>query len=140
MINFKCKSFLEDHIIDHSTGPVGAKLNWLDRVHDCNCVHKHTAAKGLLRGHQCQSDALRSLLRPFLDPSSALSAALGRLDSDSIWHVHMRRIYGLVAYLFEHLVCFCTNTKLVPDSLHTCIKRLGGRQRANMKLSPLRRA
>ena len=61
-------------------------------------------------------DALRSLLRPFLDPSSALSVALSRLDSDSIWHFHMRRIYGLVAYWFEHHVCFCTNTKLVPDS------------------------
>ena len=39
-----------------------------------------------------------------MDPSSALSVALGRLDSDSIWHVHMRRIYGLVAYWFEHRV------------------------------------
>ena len=29
-------------------------------------------------------DALRSHLRPFLDPSSALSVAHGRLDSDSI--------------------------------------------------------
>ena len=34
-------------------------------------------------------DALRSLLRSILDPSSALSAALGRLDSDSIWQVHV---------------------------------------------------
>ena len=28
-----------------------------------------------------------------MDPSSALSVALGRLDYDSIWHVHTHRIY-----------------------------------------------
>ena len=27
---------------------------------------------------------------------------------------------------FEHQVYFCTNTKLVPDYLHTAIKKLGG--------------
>ena len=43
-----------------------------------------------------------------------LSVALGRLDSGSIWHVHVCRIYGLVAYWFEHRVYFCTNT--FPDS------------------------
>ena len=43
-------------------------------------------------------DALRSLQRPFLDPSSALSVALGRFDFDSIWYVHMHRIFGVVAY------------------------------------------
>ena len=39
-------------------------------------------------GNFFKFDVLRSLLRPFLDYSSALSVALGRLDSDSIWHVH----------------------------------------------------
>ena len=64
-----------------------AKLNWSGLVR--NCVRK-----GVLppKENFFKFDALRSLLRPFLDPSSALSVALGRLDSDSIWHVHMRRI------------------------------------------------
>ena len=63
-------------------GPAGSKIE-LDRlVHDC--AHKHAAARGVLRGHApprkiLKFDALRSLLRPFLDPASALPAALGRL-------------------------------------------------------------
>ena len=55
-----------------------------------DCVRKHAATRGVLWGDAPQRkfykfDALRLLLRPFLDvPFSALSVALGRLDSDSI--------------------------------------------------------
>ena len=59
----------------------------------------------VLRGKFFKFGVLRSLLRPFLDPSSALYVVLGRLHYDSIWQVHMRRIYGLVAYWFKHAWC-----------------------------------
>ena len=101
-------------------GPAEAKLNWSVRVRDC--VRKHAAARGS-KDPQGKFDALRSLLRPFLDPSSALSVALGRLDSDSIWYTSM-----CVEHMvwFEHRVYFCTNTKFVSDSFHACSKKLGG--------------
>ena len=61
------------------------------------CISTQQLGGGVLRGHVPQGkpfkfDTLRSLLRTFLDPSSG---ALDRLDYDSIWHVHMRRIYLL---------------------------------------------
>ena len=64
-----------------------------------------------------------------LDPSSALSAALARLGSDSIWQIHVRRIYGLHG---SKIVYASANMKLVPDSLHACIKKLGGGQRTRL--------
>ena len=61
--------------------PGRSKIELDQSVRDC--VHKHAAASGVLWGMPPQTiftfDALRSLLRPFLDPSSALFAALGRL-------------------------------------------------------------
>ena len=84
--------------------PGGSKI---ELVRPTACGRKRGGGGGL-SGHAPQGkfNALRSLLRSFLDPSSALSVALGRLNSDSIYHVHMRRIYGLVAYWFEHRVYF----------------------------------
>ena len=69
------------------------------------------------------------LVRPFLDPSSALSVALGRLDFDSILPTS-----ACVEYMvwFEHRLYYCTNTKSVPDSLHACIRKLGGGQRTRL--------
>ena len=55
----------------------------------------------VLLGKFFKFGALRSLLRPFLNPS-ALYIVLGRLHSDPIWQVHIRQIYGLIAYWFEH--------------------------------------
>ena len=49
--------------------------------------------------------------------------SLGRLRH----HVH--RLYGLVP---TSRIYFCTNTKWVPDSLHTCITKLGGGQRTRL--------
>ena len=67
------------------SGPAEAKLNWSGRVRDC--VQKHTAARGSFTPQEniFKFDALRLLLRPFLAPYSALSVALRRLDSGSIW-------------------------------------------------------
>ena len=49
-------------------------------------MRKHAAAKRGLSPKEnfFKFDALRSLLRPILDPSSALYVVLARLDSDSI--------------------------------------------------------
>ena len=67
---------------------------------------------------------LRSLLRPFLDPSSALSVALGRLDSDSIYHIHVRQIYGLVAY-WQHEIRTqpCKRQTLQPGPIYATLVR-----------------
>ena len=79
---------------DSQAGPAEAKLNLSGRVRDC--VRKQAATRGGPSPKEIfvKFDTLSSLLRPFLDPSSALSVALDRLDSDSIWHVHMRRIWS----------------------------------------------
>ena len=66
-----------------------------------------------------------------LDPSSALSAALGRLGSDSIWQIHVRRTYGLHGSKIVYISA-PANMKLVPDSFHACIKKLGGGQRTRL--------
>ena len=85
------------------TGLVEAKLNWSSGVHDC--VRKHaTVGEGPSLPKENFSSEINSeaILDPeivseaILDPSLSLSAALGRLDSDSIWHIHVRRIYGLL--------------------------------------------
>ena len=62
----------------------GSKIGWLTV-----CMYAAAIARGLFWGHAPQRnifkfDALRLLLRPFLDLSSALSVGLGKLDSDSI--------------------------------------------------------
>ena len=68
-------------------------MNLSGRVRDC--VRKQAARGGLPpKEIFVKFDALSSLLRPFLDLSSALSVALDRLDSDSILHVHLRRIWS----------------------------------------------
>ena len=41
-------------------------------------------------------------------PSSALSVALGRLDSDSIWDVHVTMCVEYMVW-FKHCVYFCIN-------------------------------
>ena len=98
-------------------------MNWSGRVRDC--VQKYAAARGSFA-----AKALRSLLRPFLDPSSALSVALGSAG----WILIQFGTSTCVEYMvwFEHRVYFCTNTKSVPDSLHACIKKLGGGQRTRL--------
>ena len=75
------------------TGPAEPKLNWSGQV--CNSVRKHAAARG---SFDTKFDVLRLLLRPFLEPPSVnvVSITFSRLDSDSVWHVHVRGIYSLV--------------------------------------------
>ena len=104
---------------DLYSGPAEAKFNWSGRV--------RLRAKAWGGEWLCSSrkiffkfDDLRSLLRSF-PPSWGLSVAPGRLDSDSIGDVHVTT--SMV--WFEHRAYFCTNTKLDPDSLYACIKRLG---------------
>ena len=58
----------------------------------------HTEARGVLWGKFFQIWYSEIASWAILDHSSALSVALGRMDSDSIWHVYMRQIYALVAY------------------------------------------
>ena len=63
-------------------GPAEAKLNWSSRLRAA-CISTQQLG-GFLGGMPPKKiflkfDALRSLLGPFLDPSSALSVALGRL-------------------------------------------------------------
>ena len=48
-------------------------------------------------------DALRWLFRPFLDPSSGFSVALGRLNSDSVRDVHVTACVEYMVW-FEHCV------------------------------------
>ena len=96
----------------HDTGPAEAKLNWSGRVRDCvrkqaeltACVSTQQLG-GYFGGMPPRENfmlCMRSLLRPFYARSQF--CLLGRLDSDPIWHVHMRQICGLVAYWFEHCV------------------------------------
>ena len=80
-------------------------------------------------------DALRSLLRPFLDPSSGFSVALGRLNSDSIWDVHVTTCVEYIVW-FEHRV-YQISSRLSPH-VHQKVGR-GTENKAYMKLLPLMR-
>ena len=61
--------------------PSGSKI---ELVRSTACRSLEEGGGGGPQGNFSKFDALRSPLRPFLGPSSALSVARGRLDSDSI--------------------------------------------------------
>ena len=78
-------------------------------------MRKHAADREGPSGN-LNFNAMKSLLRPFLDPSSSLSVARGMLDSDSILAgPRASNVYGLVR---TWRIFLLYNAKLVPDSFN----------------------
>ena len=116
-------NFMKLHVLTLAScslyGQAEAKLNRSSWICDCVWNFSHAAARGSNdpKGKFFKFDALRSLRRAILEPSSALPVALGRLD---FWF-NLHGTSTCVEYMvwFQHRLYFCTNTNLL-QTLSMC--------------------